>query len=109
MCVCVCACVCVCVVSQVTNPALRVPLPAQHIPTLFRICHFSQREQNQFLTLYRRAHPSQSAALEVLASAERDSMRIALPAFADEETRASVEELIRDFADRVIALARKAE
>ncbi|MGB0694036.1 MAG: hypothetical protein ACPGOY_00200 [Rhodospirillaceae bacterium] len=44
-------------ISQITNPSYRVPLPAQHIPELFRICRLSASEQSQFLALYRRAHP----------------------------------------------------
>ncbi|HEU0221045.1 MAG TPA: hypothetical protein VFR34_02395, partial [Paracoccaceae bacterium] len=96
-------------VSQITNPALRVPLPAQHIPALFRICHFSAEERQSFLALYARAHPAQSLAIEELAESERDVLRIALPSFEDPERRAEVAALIRDFADRVIELARRTE
>lgn len=96
-------------VSQITNPALRVPLPAQHIPALFRTCRFSPEEQAEFLGLYARAHPAQSAAMEELAAHERDALRIPMPAFADPALRAEVEALIRDFARRVVRLARAAE
>jgi len=92
-------------ISQITNPGLRVPLPAQHIPSLFRTCHFSAAEQAQFLALYGRAHPAQAVAIEELAAVERDGLRIALPPFADPAVRREVEDAIRDFADRVIRLA----
>ncbi len=92
-------------ISQITNPALRVPLPAQHVPALFRTCHFSAEEQGQFLALYARAHPAQAVAIDELAAVERDGLRIALPPFADAEVRRDVEETIRAFADRVIRLA----
>lgn len=94
-------------VSQVTNPAYRVPLPAQHIPTLFRVCHFSEEEQRAFLEIYARAHPAQSSAIDELAGIERDVIRIPLPDFGDPEIGREVEELIRDFAERVIELARR--
>lgn len=94
-------------VSQVTNPAYRVPLPAQHIPTLFRICHFSPDEQRAFLAVYARAHPGQAGAIEELATVDSDVLRIPLPHFDDPEKRHEVEQLIRDFAERVIALARR--
>jgi len=94
-------------ISQITNPALRVPLPAQHIPALFRTCHFSAEAQAQFLALYARAHPAQAVAIEELAAVERDGLRIALPPFADPALRREVEEVIRDFADRVIRLAQR--
>lgn len=92
-------------ISQITNPALRVPLPAQHIPALFRTCHFSAEEQGQFLALYARAHPAQAVAIEELAAVERDGLRIALPHFPDPALRREVEETIREFAERVIRLA----
>lgn len=92
-------------VSQVTNPAYRVPLPAQHIPTLFKVCHFSPEEQRDFLAVYARAHPGQSGAIEELATIDSDVLRIPLPHFEDPALRRRVEDLIRDFAEGVIALA----
>jgi hypothetical protein len=95
-------------ISQVTNPAYRVPLPAQHIPALFKVCHFSPEEQRVFMELYARAHPGQFGAIEELARFEEGVLRIPLPPFADPERRRQVEELIRDFADRVIAMMQEA-
>jgi len=91
-------------ISQVTNPGLRVPLPAQHIPTIFRVCHFSPEEQTAFLRLYGRAHPAQSAAIEELSQIERDVIRITVPDFGDEALRREVEELIREFSERLVAI-----
>jgi hypothetical protein len=92
-------------VSQIINPALRVPLPAQHLPAVARVLHFSPEERAAFLDLYGRAHPAQAAALDDPASARRDVIRIALPPGLTPAARESVEALIRDFAERVIALA----
>ncbi len=94
-------------ISQITNPAYRVPLPAQHIPALFKVCHFSPDEQRRFMEIYARAHPGQYGAIEELASLEEGVLRIPLPLFADPERRVEVEQLIRDFAERVIALAQE--
>jgi len=94
-------------ISQVTNPAYRVPLPAQHIPAMFRVCHLNEDEQRRFLELYARAHPAQSAAIEELASIENDVLRIPLPDSLDEARRREVRHLIQEFAERVIALARR--
>jgi hypothetical protein len=96
-------------ISQITNPAYRVPLPAQHIPALFKVCHFSPEEQRMFMDIYARAHPGQYAAIEELASFEEGVLRIPLPHFADPERRHQVETLIRDFAERVIALVQGVE
>lgn len=92
-------------ISQITNPALKVPLPAQHIPTLFQVCHFTPEEQETFLDLYKQAHPSQSGSIEELAEGERNVVKIVLPAFADAQLRAEVELLIREFSERAISLA----
>jgi len=96
-------------VSQISNPTYRVPLPAQHIPALFRVCHFSPEEQRSFLELYARAHPGQADAIEELAGVERDVIRIPLPEFGSPEIAREVEEAIRDFAARVIAIARMSD
>lgn len=96
-------------ISQVTNPAYRVPLPAQHIPALFKVCHLNAQEQRAFLDVYARAHPGQFGAIEELASLEDGVLRIPLPRFADPERRLQVEQLIRDFAEQVIALLQDAE
>jgi hypothetical protein len=95
-------------ISQLTNPALRVPLPAQHIPTVFKVCHFSAEERAAFLRLYARAHPSQSSAMDELAAIDRDVVRIAVPDFGDPRLRREVETLIREFAERVVALVQEA-
>ena len=44
-------------ISQITNPAYSVPIPAQHLPTIFDICHFSPEDRREFLEAYARAHP----------------------------------------------------
>jgi hypothetical protein len=96
-------------VSQITNPALKVPLPAQHIPALFQACHFTPEEQSRFLDLYKQAHPSQAAAIEELAEGERNVVKIVLPQFDSPKTRAEVETMIREYADRLIGFVAKHE
>jgi hypothetical protein len=93
-------------VSQIINPALRAPLPARHLPTVIRVCRLSAEERGDLLALYARAHPTQLAALDGLGpEVENPPLRIALPRFGDPALRAEVEALIRDFAERVVALA----
>ena len=47
-------------ISQITNPTYRVPLPAQHVPAIFQICHFSPEERDAFIAAYEKAHPGQA-------------------------------------------------
>lgn len=96
-------------ISQIINPNYRVPLPAQHIPALFKVCHLNAQEQRAFLEVYARAHPGQYGAIEDLAALESDVVRIPLPHFEDPELRQQAEQLIRQFAERVIALLQEAE
>ena len=44
-------------VSQMTNPAYAMPIPAQHLQTIFDVCHFSPSERAAFLEAYDGAHP----------------------------------------------------
>lgn len=94
-------------VSQITNPTLRVPLPAQHVPTIFRICHFSHDEQRAFLQAYRLAHPSQSLPEADGAGEGGRTLRIDVPPFEDPKRQEEVIEAINEFAARLIALAGK--
>lgn len=92
-------------ISQVTNPKHRVPLPAQHVPTLFRVCHFTDDEQRIFLDLYGQAHPAQVGEFDDLAAIERNVLRIHLPEFSEPALRIEVETTIRELADRIIRIA----
>ncbi len=92
-------------ISQITNPGLRVPLPAQHVEPICRICHFSHEEKQQFLDLYRLAHPNQRVTFADLEAEDQDVIRIVVPPFENPQKRREVEDIIREFAVRVIALA----
>jgi hypothetical protein len=93
-------------VSQITNPAYAIPVPARHLETIFEICHFSREERDTFLAAYCAAHPKQVPGRHGGARKGR-TLRIALPPFDDPEVEREVEETIQQFAGRVIDLARK--
>src|SRR5262245_54609001 len=50
-------------ISQITNPSYSVPIPAQHLPTIFEICHFSPDDRREFLDAYALAHPRRKELL----------------------------------------------
>lgn len=91
-------------VSQIINPTLKVPLPAQHIPTLFQVCHLTPEEQGHFLSLYKLAHPAQANSIEELAESEKNVVKILLPNYSDPVVKARVIQMIRDFADDLVRL-----
>ncbi|MDJ0971834.1 MAG: hypothetical protein QNJ06_18205 [Kiloniellales bacterium] len=96
-------------VSQITNPNYRVPLPAQHVASIMKICHFSPEERRAFLAAYRKAHPQQAVFPEEVAATGRRVVQIEIPAFDDPKRQAEVAEAIEELARRLIALARNDE
>lgn len=93
-------------VSQITNPAYAVPVPARHLETIFRICHFTAEEREVFLALYRQAHPSQARGGG--RAAERRpatrTLEIEVPRLQDPEKQRQLEALLRETAGRIAAL-----
>ena len=47
-------------VTQITNPAYLVPIPAKHVAIIFEVCHLSGAERAAFLEAYGRAHPGKT-------------------------------------------------
>ena len=92
-------------VSQITNPNYRVPLPAQHVATIIRLCHFSLEEKRAFLEAYRSAHPSQAVFPEEVPSADARIMEIEVPGFEELARQQEVVEVIEEMAKRIISLA----
>jgi len=89
-------------VSQITNPAYSVPIPATDLATIFEICHLSPAEREQFLTDYRAAHPDRASRPLRAANAPHE-LRIALPKFETESRAREVEAMERRRADEVTA------
>jgi hypothetical protein len=86
-------------VSQITNPVYPTPIPAQHLETIFSICHFSAAERETFLQVYRRAHPGR---LEVV-DQDRPVRRVVIeiPDFANAAKNRAADEMLADLARRL--------
>jgi hypothetical protein len=89
-------------VSQITNPIYPTPVPAQHLETIFQICHFSPAERETFLIAYRRAHPGR---LEVVEQ-ERPLRHIIVefPDFGEPARNRAADELFAEMARRLAKL-----
>ena len=90
-------------VTQVTSPAYSTPLPARHLATIFRVCHFSPAEQERFLQAYQSAHPGK---LPDFGSAEKlRQLSLIVPDLGDEKKNRlfdeAIEELVRNMAKLV--------
>ncbi|MFL5337214.1 MAG: hypothetical protein ACJ8H8_29575 [Geminicoccaceae bacterium] len=95
-------------VSQIANPAYAVPIPAGDLPIIFDVCHLSPPEREDFLALYRRAHPERTRRRPATGPRGHE-LRIGLPEFRSATTAREVEALILDFSSRIIRLAQHAE
>ena len=89
-------------ISQITNPAYVVPIPAIHLETIFEICHFPPEEKRQFLEIYERAH---SRRLKLVKEPRRlRSHTIYLPDLGDEGRNRQLEKLVATFMTELIRL-----
>ncbi|MEM7120333.1 MAG: hypothetical protein AAF563_03590 [Pseudomonadota bacterium] len=99
-------------VSQITNPTYSVPIPADDVPVIVKVCHLSPAERQRFLTAYAAAHPNRStggsggSSRKAAPSAGRQVV-ITMPDLGDTELEAYLEDTIRQTAKRLINLARR--
>src|SRR3979411_3411574 len=91
-------------VTQITNPAYLVPIPAKHVAIIFEVCHLSSAERAAFLETYGRAHPGRLRA--PLREAHTRNITVTVPDLGADKKHRSLEQLVVDFAAR---LARYAE
>ncbi len=90
-------------VTQVTSPIYATPLPARHLATIFRVCHFSAAEQERFLDAYQVAHPGKLP--EFGASEKLRHLSIMVPDFGDERRNRLLEEAITDLVQKIAAIS----
>jgi hypothetical protein len=89
-------------VSQISNPSYPVPVPVQHLGTIFEVCHFPPAAREAFLRAYARAHPRR---LGHLAKTPRDrAITLHLPDLGNARRNGKVDALLQEFARRLIAI-----
>lgn len=90
-------------VSQIVNASYPTPIPAQHLETIFAICHFAPAEREAFLAAYREAHPGKLDTMR----APRQTRRIVveLPDFGHPALNRKVDEIIQTLARSLGGLA----
>ena len=86
-------------VSQISNPAYQVPIPARHVALILEICHFSGPERAAFLKAYARAHPGRLAATSE--TKRERKITLALPDLGIPAKNQQLETLIFDFVHRL--------
>jgi hypothetical protein len=89
-------------VSQISNPSYPVPVPIQHLNTIFEVCHFPPSAREAFLRAYARAHPRR---LGNLTKPPRErSITLQLPDLGNAKRNGKVDALLQEFARRLIAI-----
>jgi ethanolamine utilization microcompartment shell protein EutL len=91
-------------VTQITNPAYLVPIPAKHVAIIFEVCHLSGAERAAFLEAYGRAHPGRLRASH--REARTRTIAVTVPDLSDDKKNRALEQLVIDLAAQ---LARYAE
>ena len=86
-------------ISQIANPAYPVPIPVQHLETMFELCHFSQDDRREFLAAYRRAHPRRFALVHAIPRTRIVSL--AVPDLGDAKRNRAADAMIADLVRRL--------
>jgi hypothetical protein len=90
-------------VSQITNPAYLVPIPAKHVAVIFDVCHPSSAERAAFLDAYGRAHPGRLRAPH--REARTRVITVTVPELGDDKRNRALEQLIVDLAAQLARFA----
>ena len=91
-------------ISQISNPAYPVPIPVQHLNTIFEVCHFPPSTRAAFLEAYARAHPRRMSRLAEIPR-ER-TLTLHLSDLGSAKRNGQVDALMQEFARRLTAILR---
>lgn len=90
-------------ISQIASPSYSIPIPAQHLDTIFHLCHFSVDEQRAFLESYQRAHPDRRQRLSEVPRTR--TLTVTVPDLGDKRKNRAIDDAVADFAYRLARLS----
>jgi hypothetical protein len=90
-------------VSQLVNPAYAMPIPAQHLETIFEVCHFSPADRAAFLAIYDSAHPGRRETGEEPLGTRVVSLIV--PDLGNARRNQAIDALIAEYGRHVARLA----
>jgi hypothetical protein len=94
-------------VSQISNPAYHVPIPVQHLNTIFDVCHFPPPAKAAFLQAYARAHPRRIGRLDEIPHVRTVTLHV--PNLGSAKRNAQLDDLLQEFSRRLIGILLDAE
>ena len=89
-------------ISQISNPAYPVPIPVQHLNTIFEVCHFAPPTKAAFLQAYARAHPRRVGQFDKIPSGRTIVLHV--PNLGSAERNGKLDALMQEFARRLVAI-----
>jgi len=94
-------------ISQISNPIYATPIPAQHLATIFQLCHFSAAEKAAFLAAYAEAHPQRADTMK--AGRKERTITLQAPSLGSAKKDGQFDALLHEFVRRLAALLRDSE
>jgi hypothetical protein len=92
-------------ISQISNPSYPVPIPVQHLNTIFDVCHFSPQARAAFLRAYARAHPRRISRFTE--GPHERTLTLHLPDLGSAKRNGQLDALLQEFARRLIAIVQE--
>jgi hypothetical protein len=86
-------------ISQIANPVYAVPIPVQHLETIFEICHFTATDRREFLAAYAEAHPRRLGVVRKAAGTRK--LTLTVPDLGDARRNRLLDETIAEIARRL--------
>jgi hypothetical protein len=93
-------------ISQITNVKYSVPIPANHLESIFETCHFLAAERESFLAVYRRAHPHRAPG-NLGGEPRWRELRLRVPDLRDQKKNKELDELMHETLRRVARLVQE--
>jgi hypothetical protein len=94
-------------ISQISNPIYATPIPAQHLNTIFQLCHFSASEKAAFLAAYAEAHPQRADSMK--SGRKERTIALQVPSLGSAKKDGQFDALMHEFVRRLAALLRDSE
>jgi len=86
-------------ISQIASPLYVVPIPVQHLETIFEICHFTAADRREFLAAYAQAHPRRLDVVRKPAGTRKVTLTV--PDLGDARRNRLLDETIAEIARRL--------
>ena len=89
-------------ISQIANPVYAVPIPVQHLETIFEICHFTAADRRDFLAAYAEGHPRRHELARKSTGTRK--LTLTLPELGSAQRNRRLDEAVIEIARRLAHL-----